>query len=225
MSMKTFFRLVRNNITFNPLHLFFLLRHAITLLLLRLETKRQFTETYGNFNFGRDLREYGLNNFTSEGGAILGDVVYFARSVDLGNGKVLFAGDRNDVKTVWSPYFSPDQMITCGIHEMDHYWDFEEKIPQSLSLLSFRLIISQAMIEHLVDPFNHFADLVSLLTPGGILIIHSVLPGFFYHRVPIDCQRFYPDWFETCASRFGMNIIDRQISVFHITYKMEKPPC
>jgi len=69
---------------------------------------------------------------------------------------------------------------------------------------------------------KHVSDLASLLDEGGYLIVHTVLPGFFYHRVPIDCFRFYPDWFEVVAMRLGLRVVDKQISVFNITYKFQK---
>jgi len=221
--IKKYFRLIRNNFTLNPQYLIFYFRHALTLFLLNLETKKQFTDNYGDFHREKDLRNYRLLNPTSEGGAILGEVVWFVSSVDVGQGKILFAGDRNDVKQIWSKFFPKEQMVTCGLHDMDYQWNFEFSPPESLRGMKFRLIVSQAMIEYLIDPFKHISDLVSLLDHGGILVINSVLPGFFYHRVPIDCFRFYPDWFETVASRLGLVILDKQICVFNITYKLQKP--
>jgi hypothetical protein len=85
------------------------------------------------------------------------------------------------------------------------------------------MIISQATLEHLINPFKHFCDLASLVDEDGYLIIHTVLPGFFYHRVPIDCFRFYPDWFEIVSEKLGLEIVDKQISVFSITYKFRRP--
>lgn len=221
--VRKYIRLLRDNFTLNPGYLFFYFHHPLTLFLLNLETKKQFAANYGDFHRGRDLRDYRLLNPSGEGGAILGEVVWFASSVDVGQGKILFAGDRNDVKEIWSKYFRKEQMVTCGLHTMDHLWDFEFPPPASFGSMKFSLIISQAMIEHLIDPFKHASDLVSLLDYGGILVIHSVLPGFFYHRVPIDCFRFYPDWFETMASRLGLVVLDKQISIFNITYKLQKP--
>jgi hypothetical protein len=222
-NFKKYVRLIRNNFTLNPQYIFFYLRHALTLFLLNLETSKQFADNYGDFHRKRDLRDHRLLNPTSEGGAILGEVVCFASSEKVGQGKILFAGDRNDVKEIWSKFFPKNQMVTCGLHEMDHLWNFEFSPPESLRPMRFRLIVSQAMIEHLIDPFKHVGDLVSLLDNGGVLVLNSVLPGFFYHRVPIDCFRFYPDWFETVASRLRLVILDKQISVFNITYKLQKP--
>jgi len=221
--LKTGWTLLRNNFSLRPAHLAFLFRHATKLFLFNVETRNAFAEHYGEFNRDRDLRPFRLVNPTSEGGAIIGDVVYFAKQVDIGDGEVLFAGDRNAVKPIWSSCFPVEQMITCGLHDMDIGWDFEQPIPEALDAHRFRLIVSQAMLEHLVNPFQHVKDLASLLDHGGVLVLHSELPGFFYHRVPIDCLRFYPDWFEGVAGRFGLKILDKQISVFHITYKMQKP--
>jgi hypothetical protein len=225
--LKTVWSLLRNNFTLRPSQIAFLLRHALTLWLLNVETKAAFAKHYGDFHRDRDLRPHRLLNPTSEGGAIIGDVVWFAKTVEVGDGDVLFAGDRNDVKPIWSTAWSPplplQQMLTCGLHGMDLQWNFEEPLPEALATRRFRLIVSQAMIEHLVDPWRHVRDLASLLDRDGVLVLHSVLPGFFYHRVPIDCMRFYPDWFESIADRFGLEIVDRQISVFHLTYKYRRP--
>lgn len=222
--IKKYTRLLRNNFTLNPKSILFLVRHALTVWLLNIETKEQFKSHYGEFNRGRDLRDYLLYNPGSEGGAIIGDVVYFVQSVRLGDRPLLLAGDRNEVKDIWARYFPKAQMVTCGIHEMDHYWNFEEPAPEALSARRFGLIISQATIEHLIDPYRHVTELAMLLDDDGVLVLHSVLPGFFYHRVPIDCFRFYPDWFEAIADRLGLIVLEKQISVFNITYKYQKMP-
>ena len=75
----------------------------------------------------------------------------------------------------------------------------------------FDLIISQAILEHLLNPYKHMYDLASLLAPKGFLIIHTVCPGHPYHRHPIDACRFYPDWFEEIAKRLNLNIIKKRI--------------
>jgi len=222
VSLKTMFYLFRNNITLRPSHLFFLIKHALTLLLFNNETKQQFSQHYGDFNRGRDLRAYRIFNPGSEGGAILGEVVYFVSTIELNGGKIFLAGDRNDVKEIWKRFFPDSSFYTGGMHDMDFNWNYELPPPSELANSQFDLIISQAMLEHLVDPVKHFKDLVSMLRPGGHFVVHTVLPGFFYHRVPIDCFRFYPDWFEEMAKRCSLEIIDRQISVFNITYKFRR---
>ena len=31
---------------------------------------------------------------------------------------------------------------------------------------------------------------------GGVVVLHTHLPGFYYHPYPRDYFRFHPDWFE-----------------------------
>ena len=105
---------------------------------------------------------------------------------------------------------------------MDHLWDYEQAVPTDLPRSN--LIASQAMLEHLVDPYKHMRECFGLLEPGGYLIVHSVMPGFHYHRYPIDCLRFYPDWFEAVAARAGAEVHSRMISTMSfIVYCYRSP--
>ena len=78
------------------------------------------------------------------------------------------------------------------------------------------------MLEHLVDPYKHVADLIALLNTGGMLILHTHIPGFKYHRYPVDCIRFYPDWFEEVATRTNCQVLDRYIGELRICYTLQK---
>jgi len=78
------------------------------------------------------------------------------------------------------------------------------------------------MLEHLVDPYKHVADLIELLNPGGMLILHTHIPGVQYHRYPVDCIRFYPDWFEEVATRTNCQVLDRYIGELRICYTLQK---
>ena len=49
------------------------------------------------------------------------------------------------------------------------------------------------------------------------------MSGFNYHRYPVDCVRFYPDWFEEVAKRVGLQVQDKHIRNSGITYKYKKP--
>lgn len=80
------------------------------------------------------------------------------------------------------------------------------------------------MMEHLVDPYKHMKDLSSLLEEEGYLIVHTVMPGFMYHRHPVDTIRFFPDWFEEVASkkRLNLKIVSKYVRDFHIFYMYKK---
>lgn len=56
-------------------------------------------------------------------------------------------------------------------------------------------VLCQAVLEHLCRPCVAVENLIGLLHPGGHLLLHTVMPGFPYHPFPIDCCRFFIDWF------------------------------
>jgi len=50
------------------------------------------------------------------------------------------------------------------------------------------------------------------------------MPGFFYHRHPVDTLRFYPDWFEEIASkeRCNLKVIKKIYRDLHLFYLYKK---
>jgi hypothetical protein len=52
---------------------------------------------------------------------------------------------------------------------------------------------------------------------------YTVTPGFPYHRHPVDCMRFFPDWFEEVGKRLDLTVQDRFIGDDHIVYRYLKP--
>jgi cyclopropane fatty-acyl-phospholipid synthase-like methyltransferase len=86
----------------------------------------------------------------------------------------------------------------------------------------FDLIISQAILEHLITPYAHMLDLCNLLQTDGYILVHTVTPGFVYHRYPIDVYRFFPDFFEKIARDQKVIIHRRRIHDNHIFYMLPK---
>ena len=58
----------------------------------------------------------------------------------------------------------------------------------------FDLIINQATIEHVYNPFQAMKNLVNSLNDGGILLTHTHPPSQEYHQYPRDYFRFMIDW-------------------------------
>jgi len=65
-------------------------------------------------------------------------------------------------------------------------------------------------------------DLGRLLLSGGYLIVHTAIPGFWYHRFPIDAFRFFPDWFEEMAKKLKLSITRKRIKRTQIFYMYKK---
>lgn len=60
---------------------------------------------------------------------------------------------------------------------------------------AFDLIICQATLEHVYDPFTAIKNMMAMLRPGGVVLIHTHTPSFRYHACPRDYFRFQIDWF------------------------------
>lgn len=178
----------------------------------------QWEGLYGDFEFNRDFHNLDITNLEKESGWIRGEIVHAVQQVPSYKGKVLLPGEPGTLKKAYSEMLGIEQarILTAGLgKEVDYPWNFEKEPPFKGK---FSLIISQAMLEHLIDPFRHIKDLMGLLEPGGHLIVHTVMPGFPYHRYPIDCMRFYPDWFEAVADRLRARVIWKYIGELRILY-------
>jgi SAM-dependent methyltransferase len=177
---------------------------------------------YGNFRLDKDYNAKHIRGLKKESGVIRGVIVDNVEKFESRVQRVLLPGEYNADKNQYSKMIGIhiDNILTAGIGgDMDYEWNFEDDPPE---MGEFDLIISQAMLEHLLNPYKHVADLSKMLNPGGKLILHTHIPGFGYHRYPVDCLRFFPDWFEETASRLTLNVLDRYIGDLRICYTLEK---
>lgn len=58
----------------------------------------------------------------------------------------------------------------------------------------YDLIINQANLEHMYDPFGAMRNLTNSLNSGGYMITHTHAQNFHYHQFPRDYIRFMIDW-------------------------------
>ncbi len=58
----------------------------------------------------------------------------------------------------------------------------------------FDLIICQATLEHLYNPFGAMKNLADVLVKDGILVLHTHSINCQYHAWPRDYIRFMDDW-------------------------------
>lgn len=185
---------------------------------------------FGDFEYlsKADQKKYTLvfkKNSKNVCGLLVPEIVKAVSELNLHPKKVLLDGDNKSVANQFKDRFGfvDAKILTTGIdRDYDFHWNFENDPPENIQQ-DFDLIISQAMFEHLIDPFKHFKDLSNLLSSEGYLIIHSHLPGYAYHRYPIDAVRFFPDWFEFAAKKLGLKVIRKFFRNFHIVYLFKKP--
>lgn len=180
---------------------------------------------YGTFLDGEKFENDVVPNDSSESGYVTGEIAHAIRFVAKPSDIFLLAGERRSAREAYGLISGIDieRILTAGLHEdMDFEWNYEKNPPAEVPQVD--LIASHAMIEHLIDPFKHLQDCYGLLRPGGHMIFHTVVPGFHYHRHPVDCLRFFPDWFEEVARRLEAQVVLRIVSrTAHIVYAFRKP--
>jgi SAM-dependent methyltransferase len=112
--------------------------------------------------------------------------------------KCLMIGESKDVKEWFSKKYKGVKFYTVDFNEQakaDFVWDICTPIPKKLRGLRFDSIICQATLEHVADPMQAMRSFFSLLNEGGYVYVH-VPSEFPLHRYPVDCLRFYEDWFK-----------------------------
>jgi len=194
--------------------------YRLIMPILDLQNNSQFRQIFGDFRLHHDYSHLTVKKLHSESGLILGCIAKFIAEIESPIESLLLLGESNTIKDVYQNQFKIPYARTAGIlGDVDFYWNFEEDPPP---MGQYQVIVSQAILEHLINPYKHMSDLHRLLEPGGYLIVHTVLPGYFYHRYPVDCLRFYPDWFEEVTARLGFHVAARHIHRGHLFYKLRK---
>lgn len=200
------------------------LRTKTKAFLLKALTKKQVCEDfarwenlYGNFD-KEEYEKFFVSDLDSESCIYHGEIIKWA--TDLTPKCILFAGEIKETARRLKKILHAGEVFTAGLVDTDFTWDFEKDAPVVEE--DFDLIISQAILEHLLNPYKHVEDLSSLLQVNGHLIVHTVMPGFLYHRYPIDSMRFFPDWFEEVALRMNLEVVKKRVSDNHIFYMYKK---
>lgn len=184
---------------------------------------------YGNFERLNklDIKNYILTycgNMRNVTGQLMAEIVKTIIGLKFLPKRILLDSDNKLVVSRFKEKFNFNsvEVLTVGIgNDFDFNWNFENNPPENLPN-DFDIIISQAIFEHLIDPYKHLVDLIFRLRYGGVIIIHTVMPGYIYHRYPIDTLRFFLDWFETSAIKLKLSIIRKFQRDFHIFYVFSK---
>ncbi|MBC8109638.1 MAG: class I SAM-dependent methyltransferase [Verrucomicrobia bacterium] len=112
--------------------------------------------------------------------------------LELGGG---YGGDtmREQVLAAGMDYLATDMFAAPGI---DFVADFEK--PETVTPLKqnggFGTVLVLNVLEHTFEPIKILDNCLSLLKPGGNLVI--ITPTIWgIHNYPIDCYRLLPDWY------------------------------
>ena len=73
---------------------------------------------------------------------------------------------------------------------------------------NYDVLLSQALLEHIVDPVQLIKNLNVLLKKDGILVIHTHNPLMGLHRFPVDTLRYNEDFFHSLQNYVSMELLD-----------------
>ena len=112
----------------------------------------------------------------------------------------LLISENNKVKSEFEQCYPDMQFYTLDYYDnkgeaIDIEADLCSNITEKIST-KFDLIVCQATLEHLYNPFKAMENMISLLKEEGVVLLHTHLPVYYYHPYPRDYIRFHPDWFE-----------------------------
>jgi len=72
----------------------------------------------------------------------------------------------------------------------------------------YQVVLHQSLLEHVVDPVSVIRNLNEFLVPGGIQVIQTVNIYCSLHRYPIDCLRYFPDFFSNLNRYIDVDCIE-----------------
>lgn len=115
--------------------------------------------------------------------------------------RVLLISESNTVKREFEAHYPNWKISTLdyypelnpALEKPDVVGDLCAKV-SPMEDATYDLIINQATLEHLYNPYQAMANMFAALKPGGIIVSHTHPPGFEYHRYPSDYFRFMKDW-------------------------------
>jgi len=111
---------------------------------------------------------------------------------------VLLVGENNIVKNELSSLYK-----NWNISTLDLYTELRDSKSDIIADIcaynlqlgkKYDLIINQAILEHVYNPFGAMKNMCEHLNKGGYLITHASAQNYPYHQFPRDYNRFMIDW-------------------------------
>lgn len=164
--------------------------------------------------------EHRLSGLSNESGMYHGQIMNWLRELKPFSW-VLLAGEERDVGTVMATELDAG-VETVGLVKADHVWDFNHARPKTLYMGTYDVVVSQAILEHILNPYGFLRNLAELAMIGGHVIIHTHVPGYPYHRFPVDCLRYFPDWFDAVAPVLDLEVVKMTQDGGHLFVKYKR---
>lgn len=109
-------------------------------------------------------------------------------------GKVLLISESEKVKNEFKLLYPQWDIKTTDFNDKSTDIFVDLCLKENPFKEKFDLIINQATLEHLYNPFQAMENLIGALNKDGIIITHTHPPAMSYHQYPRDYIRFMKDW-------------------------------
>ncbi len=109
-------------------------------------------------------------------------------------GKVLLISESEKVKQEFKSFYPHWDIKTTDFYDKSTDILVDVCAKTNPFKEKFDLIINQATLEHLYNPFQAMENLTGALNVNGIIVTHTHPPRMAYHQYPRDYFRFMKDW-------------------------------
>ncbi len=160
----------------------------------------------------------GFENFSNTSNGYHGILIQWLEYYNTGT-NVLLVSEADIVKKEFEKKYPKLNFYTIDFFPGIQYGDADYKLDicnmnDSDFTIKFDLIINQATLEHVYDPYGAMKNLVSILNKNGIIVTHTHPPGYRYHQFPRDYIRFMKDWWYDLPKNLNNNIELLQLWMF-----------
>ncbi len=134
--------------------------------------------------------------------------VLFAMLEHYGAGEsALLLSEPKEVLLLFEDRF-PDTTFTITSYSGDLYKNFEFDLNVfTPSEIKYDAVFSQATLEHVCRPSIAIENMAERCCIGGHIVLHSVNPQCPLHRLPLDCVRFFRDFYYDLTKYIPIKIV------------------
>lgn len=113
------------------------------------------------------------------------------------------------------PYLRVDNIVGYTDKKNGSDFDVDLNIDQNFKA-EYDVLLSQALLEHVCNPFCAIKNFSDLLNENGIMLLHTHNIKMPYHAYPIDCIRYYEDFFVNITKYLPLEKIEYLEADVHI---------
>lgn len=123
------------------------------------------------------------------------------------NDRLLLIAENKNVIPVFNTHF-PSLEVDCQGYKGEKGEEFHDLNIHRAYMPQYDLILSQALLEHICMPCVAIRNMADLLHTGGYVFLHTHNSKMGYHAFPVDCIRFYKDFFVELQKYMPIKLVE-----------------